>query len=362
MRNILISVIIPVYKAEKYLNKCIDSVLNQTFKNFELILVDDGSPDNSGAICDEYAKKDSRIKVVHKQNGGSSSARNAGIKVAQGEFINFIDSDDTIPNDSLENLIKVQKENDADFVCGVLESSYSNNAIQKIPFINKYFDLHEIIDADSEIFLSKHFRGPCTKLFRRSILQEEHLFFNEDILYGEDTIFVYEYLSKCKKVQCANIVVYNYLRNEESLSTRAFEYFYWYMIKIACAQIGFYNILRVDKKLITCYNTYAILVVMGYAFNHHFTHFNYKKAEKALTEMYNYFNCYFENKSKVVADYICNKKNTDLINAYKLLTSKNGLKKYCKYKLKQKRINNFKVRLKKIRLINDLNNFIKGRK
>ena len=94
--NSLISVIVPIYNVEKYLDKCVDSIINQTYKNLEIILVDDGSPDNCPKMCDDYAKKDSRIKVVHKENGGLSDARNAGMKVATGEYVSFIDSDDWI--------------------------------------------------------------------------------------------------------------------------------------------------------------------------------------------------------------------------------------------------------------------------
>ena len=94
-----VSIIVPVYKVEKYLRKCIDSIINQTLKDIEIILVDDGSPDNCGKICDEYAAKDTRIKVIHKENGGLSSARNAGMEVAEGEYIGFVDSDDWIESD-----------------------------------------------------------------------------------------------------------------------------------------------------------------------------------------------------------------------------------------------------------------------
>ena len=101
----VISVIIPVYKAEEYLERCVDSVLAQTYSNLEIILVDDGSPDNSGQICDRYAEKDSRVKVIHKKNGGVSSARNAGLDVATGEFVAFVDSDDFIAPDMYEKLM-----------------------------------------------------------------------------------------------------------------------------------------------------------------------------------------------------------------------------------------------------------------
>ena len=97
-----ISVIVPIYKVEKYLARCVDSIINQTYKNLEIILVDDGSPDGCGAMCDEYAKKDERIKVIHKENGGLSSARNAGLDIATGDYIAFVDSDDRLSSDAYE--------------------------------------------------------------------------------------------------------------------------------------------------------------------------------------------------------------------------------------------------------------------
>jgi len=112
----IFSVIVPVYKVEEYLEACVESVLNQTFSDFELILVDDGSPDRCPMMCDEYAKKDNRIKVVHKPNGGLASARQAGIKAAKGDYVFNLDSDDKIENDTLESAYKIISETNCDIV------------------------------------------------------------------------------------------------------------------------------------------------------------------------------------------------------------------------------------------------------
>lgn len=112
----LISVIVPVYKVEKYINQCIDSIINQTYTNLEIILVDDGSPDNCGIICDKYAKKDRRIKVIHKENAGVSSARNVGLDNSNGEFITFVDADDYVSNIYCEELLKTLKEKEVDCI------------------------------------------------------------------------------------------------------------------------------------------------------------------------------------------------------------------------------------------------------
>lgn len=138
-----ISCIVPVYNVEKYLRRCVDSILNQTFTDFELILVDDGSPDNSPAICYEYAVKDSRIKVIHKVNGGVSSARNVGLDVAKGEWICFVDSDDLIEADYMQKMYEAAINNNSDFImCGIhqiagyetLKNNYKKK-IKKIQFV-----------------------------------------------------------------------------------------------------------------------------------------------------------------------------------------------------------------------------------
>lgn len=120
--NPLISVIVPIYNVEKYLARCVDSIVNQTYKNLEIILVDDGSPDRCPKMCDDYAEKDSRIKVVHKKNGGLSDARNAGMAVATGEYISFIDSDDYVSDDFFECLLDVMNKENSDIAeCSVVK-------------------------------------------------------------------------------------------------------------------------------------------------------------------------------------------------------------------------------------------------
>ena len=119
-----ISIIVPIYNVEKYLDKCVSSILNQTFTDFELLLVDDGSPDRCGEMCDEYAKKDSRVKVIHRKNGGLSAARNSGIDAACGKYIGFIDSDDYIEENMYEHLYDVITKYDADIACGGIFDTY----------------------------------------------------------------------------------------------------------------------------------------------------------------------------------------------------------------------------------------------
>ena len=138
MSNGLVSLIVPVYKAEKYIHQCIDSLLAQSYNNIEIVLVDDGSPDNCGAICDEYSSKDNRIKVIHQKNGGVSAARNTGIAHSRGEWIAFVDADDKVTNDYIEKLIT----KDSDWIIGGYRDTNNNYCQLKI---NKnYFNLYLI--------------------------------------------------------------------------------------------------------------------------------------------------------------------------------------------------------------------------
>lgn len=170
MNNELISVIIPVYKVEKYLDECIQSVINQTYKNLEIILVDDGSPDNCGKICDEYAKKDNRIKVIHKENGGLSSARNAGLDIARGEYISFIDSDDYVSKDFIKNM-SIQMANADLIICGMKnvykedeKCDEKENVVIKNETLTFIEANQKLIKPKNEIYVTA-----CNKLYRREL-------------------------------------------------------------------------------------------------------------------------------------------------------------------------------------------------
>lgn len=202
--NPKISIIVPVYKVEKYIHKCIDSILNQTFKDFEIILVDDGSPDNCGKICDEYAQKDDRVVVIHKENCGVSSARNAGLDIARGEYIGFVDSDDYIEDDMYENLYNCSVLNNADIsIIGVKE-------INELGMV-----LYEYIPNKinfSEILKRAH---AWNKLFKRKLFFENNLFFIENKYY-EDLELISKLFIKANKVCNVDEKCYIYLQRDGS--------------------------------------------------------------------------------------------------------------------------------------------------
>ncbi|WP_206425633.1 glycosyltransferase family 2 protein [Romboutsia sp. Marseille-P6047] len=191
-----VSVIIPIYNVEKYLNRCIDSVINQSLKDIEIILVNDGSPDNCPKICDEYANKDSRIKVIHKSNGGLSSARNAGMKIATGDYIGFVDSDDYIEINMYEQMYKVAYENNVDFVMSDYYKVYNDSKKEVTLDIDSSLYLKE--DIYNKIYPSLIMKenidyGPLLAvwhcLYKTSFIKENDLYFDEQVKYSEDNLF-----------------------------------------------------------------------------------------------------------------------------------------------------------------------------
>lgn len=211
--NPLISVIIPVYKVEKFLKRCVESVLNQSYTNFEIILVDDGSPDNCGKICDDYAKKDARISVIHKKNGGLSSARNAGLDVAKGEWIFFIDSDDCIKEETFEELIKYSEKGKYDVVVGQMAHLYAGNHIKKCKLYEYSNDIEKI---RKDAIIDKVPNYICSKLIKSFIFENLRFPLNQK---SEDLYICPYVFMKAKSAIVIPKAYYLYSReNENSIS------------------------------------------------------------------------------------------------------------------------------------------------
>lgn len=214
----LISIVLPIYNVEKYIEKCMDSVLNQTYKNIEVILVDDGSPDRCPKICEEYAKKDNRIKVVHKENGGLSDARNAGIKVANGEYITFIDSDDYVDEDYVEFLYNNIEKTNADIAIGAHRVLYdSGKVIEKATHENSVLKPKEVLERilyDDGIDLSA-----WGKLYKISLFDD--IKFPKGRIF-EDSATTYMLVDKAKKIAVNSESKYNYIIRKDSISNASF--------------------------------------------------------------------------------------------------------------------------------------------
>lgn len=213
----LISVIIPVYNPGQHLIKCLDSIVNQTYTDLEIILVDDGSTDGSAQICDEYAERDARVKVIHQPNSGVSRARNAGIDIASGDYYYFPDSDDYIELDSFEYLLSLMDENSCDAAVFEHYVTYSDHeTAHKLP--EEYYGLYE---GKSEIIkISFRIAFTCNKLFSKKLItgsdDSPGIKFREDIFRGEDGIFSRTVLHNADRVWFTGRPLYHYVQSEQS--------------------------------------------------------------------------------------------------------------------------------------------------
>ena len=213
-----ISIIIPVYKTEKYLKKCLDSILKQTYKNLEIILVDDGSPDSSGKICDEYAQKDKRIVVVHQKNFGVSYARNVGLNIATGEYVAFVDSDDWIDSNMYEVMLSQIKKNNFDIVrCSYLKEYESET--QKVDHFykeNTEINLGEVRKNILKLLVTGKIHAYLPLLLIRKAIILDEMRFNSFVSMREDLIWLIAVLAKAKNISILTDTMYHYYQNENS--------------------------------------------------------------------------------------------------------------------------------------------------
>lgn len=245
----MISVIIPVYNVVLYLDQCIQSILSQTYKDFECILIDDGSSDGSAQICDKWACKDLRVRVVHQNNQGVSAARNKGIEEAKGEYIAFVDSDDWVEESYLESLLLNMSNENCDLSVLGITANYKDGSIKCSSYQNVSFRL------DSSGL--KHFLkleglyllfGPSPKLYKKSIIQDHNISFNPQYSYGEDLLFNYEYLKYVRVISNCNMPIYHYrILNGDNLATKPrrdyfdINYKQWHVLKDFHIEKGLYS-------------------------------------------------------------------------------------------------------------------------
>ncbi len=213
----LISVIVPVYKVENYLDKCVESIVNQTYKNLEIILVDDGSPDNCPKMCDEWAKKDKRIKAIHKENGGLSDARNKGIDIANGDYITFIDSDDYVEDNYVDLLYNILIDAEADISMGKQFVRYSDKTFNTGSGITYIVNPHDCFD---KLLYGEDFDvSAWAKLYKRDLFRD--IRYPKGRLF-EDSATTYKLIDKSKKIVLKSVPIYNYIIREDSITTNGF--------------------------------------------------------------------------------------------------------------------------------------------
>lgn len=223
MKNkVIISIIIPVYNKVKYLERTLNSVLEQSFTNFELILVDDGSNDGSEKVCDRYALKDERVKVIHIPNGGVSNARNIGLDIAQGEYVQFVDSDDYLHPNMLVNLYNIMKEYHPDIiVSGITKVNHAfEELVTNVPSLNGLINKLEMLESFAEEQKKTGLYGCVSnKFIKRQKIEEINLRFNPDIKLAEDLDFYLDLYNHIKNIYFENKSYYYYIQNTDNSST-----------------------------------------------------------------------------------------------------------------------------------------------
>lgn len=276
MNDNKVSVIVPIYNVESYLKQCIDSIINQSYQNIEIILVDDGSTDNSGRIADEYSKKDKRIKVIHKYNEGVSSARNTGIEVATGEYICFSDADDYLMNDYVEYLLNLITQNDADVsLTKEMFTTFHKNQIE-----HDKIEEYSAEKVTKEILIYNIPIGVYCKMFKRSFLNKNNIRFISNIFIGEGFNFNTAAFQRANKVVVGNKKIYFYRRNNPTSATTKFSMNKW--------ENALYAIQNIKNDLIIKSND--IITAWNYANWHTYCDtFNFMvmaSAEKEYSNMY----------------------------------------------------------------------------
>lgn len=212
-----LSIIIPVYNAAAHIRPCLDSILNQKFEEYELLLINDGSTDDSKHICDEYARKDSRITVYHQKNAGVSAARNKGLDNAVGDWITFVDSDDYLRGNYFSD---IERNESADWILLNIEREINNQTDYFLKFDNKCFQLDSFVDTYA---LYPDFPSPWGKYFKSQIIKSNDLRFNNDLKFGEDAVFNINYLQYCQTIYTSNVSSYVYRDTEGGLSKLNFD-------------------------------------------------------------------------------------------------------------------------------------------
>ncbi len=228
----MLSIIIPVYNTEPYLRRCIDSVINQTYGNLEIILVDDGSTDGSGNICDAYAETDARVRVIHQENGGQANARCAGMEAAGGKYLGFVDSDDWIACEMYEKLLRdaehydlvtsgLQRHDTTGRITSILTDSLPAGAYETSRELASFFDNLVICKyGENAVFAEGLLHSACSKLFRTKIVREIYREANVSVKNGEDWLFCMLYALKCNAVKVTHESYYHYMRRAGSASDR----------------------------------------------------------------------------------------------------------------------------------------------
>ncbi len=274
MQNPLVSIIVPIYNVEKYLDRCIRSIIEQKYENLEIILVNDGSSDSSGEICDNYAEKDNRINVIHKDNGGPSSARNLGIKAVTGLYLSFLDGDDYIENRTIEDAVNVAYKENSDVVIWGYYADFVNT--DEEVFFSKDFTVNKGIyakQAGPPFPVSDEYLGllgyAWNKLYRAGIIKKNNSFFMEGITLGEDILFNTLVLSKASKLVFLDKAYTHYMqRPRVTLGTKFYDNIFELRMMASEAKKSLLENWNKEKTLINKYYQKAIFNAVKSSIKH----------------------------------------------------------------------------------------------
>lgn len=255
MNNDLISVVVPCYNVEKYLEKCVNSIINQTYKNLEIILVDDGATDETPNICDKLAKTDTRIKVIHKENGGISDARNTGLSVAQGKYITFFDSDDWVESDTLNIAYREITEKNLDLVIWGYVADFVDDNEKIISSRNTTLNGVCEKNGDASVLLSQKALGISgyvwNKLYKVDIIKNNELYFEKNVSLFEDILFNALYFCECQKILFLDYIGTHYIqRNRITLGTKRYDDIFELKLLACIAREDILKNFNIDAKSI----------------------------------------------------------------------------------------------------------------
>ena len=226
MRRDKVSIIIPVYNAAKHIEKCLQSVLNQTYKNIEIVIINDGSTDNSKDICDSYVAEYEQIRLINQKNSGPSAARNSGLQASTGKYIQFVDSDDTINALMTETLVNSIRNEIQLVICGYRDIKINKGIDKTVEFQPHNCGIKDIKDFNDnfmDYYLAGFVSSVCNKLYLLAMIKKNSIQFNNDIRWGEDLLFNIKYYKCCKKINIIPNVLYNYMNFEFSSLTRSYK-------------------------------------------------------------------------------------------------------------------------------------------
>lgn len=267
-----VSIILPVYNSEKYIQKCLESIISQSYKNIEILIVDDGSTDNTNALISEYVNKDNRIVYIRKENEGVSIARNVALLKSSGKYICFVDSDDFLEKKAIEILVSYMSNCNVDLVIGsynILRRKciYSTNI-----FNNYIYSREEIIsEINKKNFL---LATPWAKLYKSEIIKKNNLFFDANLSYGEDTCFNFDYVKFCSLVKVIDKIVYNYLLGGEASMIKYHDNINESCAKLFKKKLNIVNDIDIQTDI---YKHYLCI-----ALNHYMIHCSKKNAIKKM--------------------------------------------------------------------------------